>query len=126
PRLNPIVVANERYNSIQRPIFHEVNMGTSTVEGHQTVAGCRITELSRYDTAAQGMMGPGRTKLQTAFTVLSALKTDIGHKFLVAGTDLNGCRYISLVPRLLSNYQEYAVPYSLGSLELPEATFLTA
>ncbi|TVY48035.1 Polyketide synthase-nonribosomal peptide synthetase [Lachnellula occidentalis] len=125
PRLNPIAAANDRYNSIQRPILHEVDVGTSVVELHQTSNRCSLTEIYRYETAEDAELE--MMKLRTTSTVLSALKTKVGHQFLASGVDSTGRRYLALVPRPLAVFdilKECAVSYDLGTLGLTEVDFL--
>ncbi|KAI0889613.1 polyketide synthase [Annulohypoxylon maeteangense] len=126
PRINPITAANERYNSIQRPLFHDVDVSKSPVELHSTY-DCSITEISRYDTI--GDKRAASMKLRTSYTVLSTLKTDAGHHFLSSGIDSLGCRYMSLLSRptsILEIPRECAVAFDIDILGLTEASFLTA
>ena len=51
PRLNPLPDANDRYNSIQRPIVHEIDPSKSVTELFQDESSCGIRELSRYEVA---------------------------------------------------------------------------
>ncbi|KAI1456609.1 polyketide synthase [Annulohypoxylon moriforme] len=126
PRINPITTANKRYNSIQRPIFHEVDVNKSPVELHQTPDDCIIKAPSRYD--AVDNMPISTIKLKTTYTVLSALKTDAGHRLISLGVDTAGHRYLSLVSRPISILEvprEHVVPFDIKDLGLTEAGFLT-
>ncbi|KAI1445302.1 polyketide synthase [Annulohypoxylon stygium] len=126
PRINPITPANERYNSIQRPILHEVDMSQLPAELCQAPDSCSIKELSRYDTIDE--KGVSMMKLRTIYTTLSAIKTKVGHLFLSLGIDPLGRRYLSLVSRPISIIdipEEFIVPFDTNGLCLTEASFLT-
>ena len=101
PRLQPIDAANDRYNSIQRPITHQVDVSKSVVELQSNGNSCTIRQLSRYETLTE-ITGYETIEMRTTHTVLSALKTPVGHKFLVLGVDSRGSRYLALVSSLTS------------------------
>ena len=101
PRLQPIGAANDRYNSIQRPITHQVDVSKSVVELQSSGNSCTIRQLSRYETFKE-ITEYETIEMRTTHTVLSALKTPVGHKFLVLGVDSRGSRYLALVSSLTS------------------------
>ena len=101
PRLQPISAANDRYNSIQRPIDHEIDVKKSVVELQQNGNGCTIRQLSRYETS-KGIAGLKTIEMRITHSILSALKTPVGHKFLALGVDSRGTLYLALVPSLTS------------------------
>ncbi|KAJ4290808.1 hypothetical protein N0V90_010003 [Kalmusia sp. IMI 367209] len=127
PRLKQISAANNRYNSIQRPIFKDIDLETTMLELQQSSTGCKVTDPLDFDIV--GNKGPETWRLRTAFTVLSALKTDIGHQFLASCSDSNGHHYLALVPRTLTavgSPKESAIPYNLEGLDLSLVDFLSA
>lgn len=101
PRLQPISAANNRYNSIQRPITQQVDVSKSVVELQQDGNGCTIRQLSRYETSKE-ITGFKTIEMRTTHAVLSALKTSVGCKFLALGVDCSGTRYLALVSSLTS------------------------
>lgn len=129
PRLRSIGVANDRYNSAQRRVFHEVNLEERSVELQQTADKCLIRELSRYEVEGGRSTRTGTIKLRTTSSVLSALKTKFGHQFLTMGFDNVGRRYVCLVPKI-SNFVEVsehnAVPYESEGNSTNESSLVTA
>ena len=101
PRMNPISAANDRYNSIQRPIINQIDVSNSTVELQRDSNSCTVRQLSRYETSKE-LTGCKTIELRTTHTVLSGLKTPLGHKFLALAVDSSGNRYLTLVPSLTS------------------------
>ena len=101
PRLKPISAANDRYNSIQRPITHEIDVSNSVVELQQDGYGCTIRQLSRYETSKE-ITGSKIIEMRTTHAVMSALKTPAGYKFLVLGIESDGTRYLALISSLTS------------------------
>lgn len=125
PRLEPISAANDRYNSIQRPITHQVDVSKSVVELQSNGNSCTIRQLSRYETLKE-ITGYETIEMRTTHAVLSALKTPVGHKFLVLGVDSRGSRYLALVSSLTSVIkapERSAVSCNLSGLS--EDDFLT-
>ena len=51
PRLGYMSAANDRLNSIRRPIMHEVDLRESAAELQQDSSGCYIRQLSRFETS---------------------------------------------------------------------------
>lgn len=101
PRLNPISAANDRYNSIQRPIINQIDVSKSAVELQRDGNSCTVRQLSRYEKSKE-LTGCKTIELRTTHTVLSGLKTPLGHKFLALAVDSSGNRYLTLVPSLKS------------------------
>ncbi len=101
PRLNPISAANDRYNSIQRPIINQIDVSKSAVELQRDGNSCTVRQLSRYEKLKE-LTGCKTIELRTTHTVLSGLKTPLGHKFLALAVDSSGNRYLTLVPSLKS------------------------
>lgn len=101
PRLQPISAANDRYNSIQRPITHQIDVSKSVVELQQNGNSCTIRQMSRYETSKE-ITDYKTIELRTTHAVLSALKTPVGHKFLALGVDSTGTRYLAFVSSLTS------------------------
>ena len=101
PRLQPISAANDRYNSIQRPITHQIDVSKSVVELQQNGNSCTIRQLSRYE-ASKEITESKIIEMHTTHAVLSALKTPAGHKFLALGVDSKGTRYLAFVSSLTS------------------------
>ena len=101
PRLNLVSAANQRYNSVQRPAVKQVNMSKSVVELQRNGNGFNVRQLSRRETSKEPV-GCETIELRTTHTVLSALKTPLGHKFLALAVDSSGNRYLTLVPFLTS------------------------
>ncbi|CAG8974765.1 hypothetical protein HYALB_00000377 [Hymenoscyphus albidus] len=99
PRLRPINALNDRYNSARRPIIHEIDVSKSPVTIQLGYNGCTMKEISKYETTE-----PTETlvELRATHSVLSALKTAFGHKFLILGVDNTGVKYIALVDTLAS------------------------
>jgi SAM-dependent methyltransferase len=127
PRLEKISAANDRYNSIQRSISQDVDLETTVLELQQSSTGCKVTNPPDIDIVRNN--GPETLRLQTTFTVVSALKTDVGYQFLAACSDPNEHHYLTLVPKTLTTVEvpkELAVPYNLEDLGLSLVDFLTA
>jgi SAM-dependent methyltransferase len=126
PRLEQISAANDRYNSIQRPMSQDVDLKTTILELQQSSTGCKVTNSPDIEILLD--KAPETLRLRTALTVLSALKTDIGHQFLASCSDLNGHHYLALVPKTLTAVEvpkESAVPYNLKNLDLSLVDFLS-
>ncbi|PHH92953.1 hypothetical protein CDD83_3111 [Cordyceps sp. RAO-2017] len=51
PRLFPVTEANDRINSVERPIFHQVDILDSVVELQRGQESCNLRALSRYETS---------------------------------------------------------------------------
>lgn len=104
PRLRPISELNNRYNSARRSIIHETDVGESPITVQPSPSGYVFKELSRYEASVSEHRDPGDLiELRTTHTVLSALKTPHGHKFLALGVQSGtGTPYMALVPSLAS------------------------
>ncbi|PHH61189.1 hypothetical protein CDD81_712 [Ophiocordyceps australis] len=128
PRINPMTAANNRYNSIYRSLSHKVDVGTSTVCLHQALDCCSLREYSRHEWHSDQDTREETIRLRTTFTVLSAVKTKVGHHFLVSGVDSNEQMYLALVPRLVSILdipKESAIPCNVGNLGVAATDFLS-
>ncbi|KAL3294775.1 putative polyketide synthase [Colletotrichum asianum] len=103
PRLRPIHDANDRLNSVQRPILHQVDVDNSPVE-LKWENEYFVRQLSRFETVFVSSQS-GLIELKTTRAILSAVRTPIGHLFLAIGLDEDGTRYLTLVPSLTSVMQ---------------------
>ncbi|KAK5993740.1 Highly reducing polyketide synthase bet1 [Cladobotryum mycophilum] len=111
PRLHPISAANDRYNSTQRLITHEIDISESVVELEKEGNDYSMRELSRFETITE-TVGSNLIELRITHSVLSAIKTPLGHKFAVLGVDASGNHYLVLTssPRsIVKVSQESAV-----------------
>ena len=86
PRLRPIPAANDRYNSIQRPITQDVDASKAILELQHDGSGYTLRQLSRYEILNE-IKEPKSLTLRVTHAVVSSLKTSIGHKFLILGVD---------------------------------------
>ncbi|KAL2173167.1 polyketide synthase [Thermothelomyces heterothallicus CBS 202.75] len=112
PRLTMIPAANNRLNSTRRLIDHEVDLRQAEVEFVQDSGNCFVRQLSRYDERFK-ITRPNTIELRTTQSVLSAIKTPIGHRFLAVGADSNAARYLALVSSPVSVLRvpvEHTVP----------------
>lgn len=129
PRLTSIATANARYNSTQRSISCQIQAGISTLELRQNADACTIREVSKHSFAPQLGAPTKLIKLRTMFSLLSAIKTSVGHQFLASGLDAEGRRYMCLVPRLCSILEipeTNAIPYQVPQGDHNEDDVLTA
>lgn len=108
PRLGFISELNDRYNAGRRPVVREVNVRASpinfTIQPVQS-GGYMLKEVSRYETEASewGAGSEELLELHTTHSIISALKTPFGHRFLVRGVQSKtGIPYLALVPSLAS------------------------
>lgn len=106
PRLRPIPELNDRYNSARRAVVRETNFGESPITMQPGPSGCVFKESSRYEDeilVSDHHDPAGLIELRTTHSVLSAIKTPAGHKFLVLG-EQSGTKtlYLALVPTLAS------------------------
>jgi SAM-dependent methyltransferase len=112
PRLEAMTAANDRYNSARRPITREFDIKECAVTIRKHHNGCSVEELSKYDTLDNT---EPVIEIRTTHAVSSALKTHLGHQFLVLGVDSStGSKYLTLVASLASVLkvpEESAVPY---------------
>lgn len=128
PRLNPISAANDRYNSVSRPMVEKIHVSKSAVELQRNGNSCVVRQLSRYETSKEPR-GDNIIELHTTHTVLSALKTPLGPKFLALAVNSAGKRYLTLVPSLTSVLkvsEESAVPCNHPDLADESLLTLTA
>ncbi|RFU25734.1 hypothetical protein B7463_g10614, partial [Scytalidium lignicola] len=95
PRFRPIPSLYDRYNSIRRSIMHEVDIRKSAVTIEFGYGGCVIKEISKYEITDNPT---SLMEIRIMYAVLSALKTALGHKFLVLGKESStGDSYLTLV-----------------------------
>ncbi|RDW86024.1 hypothetical protein BP5796_04349 [Coleophoma crateriformis] len=100
PRLGAMTAANDRYNSARRSITREVDVKECAVAIRKDGSRSIIEELSRYDTRDNT---EPVINLRTTYATSSALKTPLGHQFLILGVDLSTeSKYLALVPSLAS------------------------
>ncbi|KUI62477.1 Polyketide synthase-nonribosomal peptide synthetase [Cytospora mali] len=95
--------------------------------GHQLVPRLNPVSAVNYRCDTRDDQGLEKIGLRTTSTVLYALKTDVGHKFLVSAVDPSGQRYLALVSKPVSALEiprELAVPYDLEQNRPTEAEFL--
>ncbi|KJZ71435.1 hypothetical protein HIM_09159 [Hirsutella minnesotensis 3608] len=110
PRLRPVTARNDRYNSARQPISHEVDLTKSIVRVYQGDEGWSAEELPQADlakSADQQVM-----QLRTVRSVMSAIRTPIGPRYLVLGVDSHtAVSYLALVSSLTSlfKFQEDSV-----------------
>ncbi|KAI1125435.1 polyketide synthase [Nemania abortiva] len=124
PRLNHLAAADDRLNSTRRHITHQVDASKSVVELHQDDTSSFVRQLSRYETSHKA---GGRTlSLRTTHSVLSALRTPIGHFYLALGESSDGSRYLCLVSSVTSVLnvpKECTIPCNFSALS--EGAILT-
>lgn len=103
-RLRPIPKLNDRYNSARRTIIHETDVTELPITVQLSQSGYLIKEQSRYELMVSEHRGmEDLIELHTTHAILSALKTPLGHKFLVLGVKLETKKpYLALVPTLAS------------------------
>ncbi|RYP68921.1 hypothetical protein DL770_008337 [Monosporascus sp. CRB-9-2] len=100
PQLRAIPEPNDRYNSGFRPIQHEADIGQSAVQLQRESSGYLLKELPHYGTSGNSEM---LIELRITHSLLYALATPVGHKFLVLGDAKDaGTKYMALVPSLTS------------------------
>jgi SAM-dependent methyltransferase len=103
PRLKAIGPANDRLNSIQRPITHLVSAKESVIQLHQEGGGYMVRDLSRYELEHSGRdIGADAIELTITHAILSVISTSSGSLFVVLAVDSNGTRHLALVPALIS------------------------
>ncbi|KAI1768458.1 hypothetical protein GGR53DRAFT_532368 [Hypoxylon sp. FL1150] len=109
PRLFTVTEANDRLNSVTRPIFHEVDVNKSVVELRRDSEGrsASLRELSRYETSNE--LVPASQEHRSEMVVLnvthstaSALRTPGGYQFLVLGVNDAGGQHLAFVSSLTS------------------------
>jgi hypothetical protein len=104
PRLKPISTFNDRYNSSMREIKQLVSTKESSVTLEMTDNGCIVKELAAPHRLSNP---PGHLyDLRTVYTTSTAIKTTLGHQFLVLCQEVpTGATYLALVPSLVSTYK---------------------
>lgn len=95
PRLRHLPTLNDRYNSTRRTVTHEVDAKSSSVAMEPSQNGCVFKELRLGRADGKDPL----IEIRTTHTIWSAIKTPLGHKFLVLGVEPNsGSSYLALVP----------------------------
>ncbi|KAG5745013.1 hypothetical protein H9Q70_012287 [Fusarium xylarioides] len=105
-RLHSIHTMNDRYNSAQHPVTHQVDIGKSVIELQlDTYGGSPVRQLSRFEVyeAFKKRGDITMVELQITHSVLSAIRTPIGHQFLVLGVDPSGVHHLALVSSVTSH-----------------------
>ena len=116
PRLQPISEANDRYNSIQRPIIHDIGVSSATIELQNDGNSYNLREQSRYETR-NNLGTPDLIEIDTTHTTCFAIKTTVGHKYLALGRDSKGSHYLAFNASPTSNLKlprGLAVPCDLS------------
>lgn len=100
-RLRPIQEMNDRYNSGHRPVVRETSSKNAHFSLQSSPSGYSIVELSNDDNQMLDQGCADLLVLRTMHSVLSAIKTRLGHKFLILGEDLKTSeRYLALTASL--------------------------
>jgi NAD(P)-dependent dehydrogenase (short-subunit alcohol dehydrogenase family)/SAM-dependent methyltransferase len=122
PRLQFIPELNDRYNAGRRPISCDTDVSNSPVpvalQAKDT--GYVLTELSPYQYSLTGVNDEidDLLELTTIFSTLSAIKSPVGHNFLILGRDFRTDRcYLAFTSSIASTVK---VP-SATVLRLPDA-----
>lgn len=95
PRLRHMSMLNDRYNSTRRVVTREMDIKTSPIIMEPSQNGCVFRELrvGKVDDKERPI------ELRTTHTILSAINTPLGHKFLALGIEpSSGSSYLALVP----------------------------
>lgn len=100
PRLHSIAARNDRYNSARREITHEVDISQSPAVLQKGSDGWSLREMSRW---TRSTATESHINIEVSHSVMSALWTSQGHKFLVLGAEVKTkTKFLALVPSLLS------------------------
>jgi len=103
PRLFTIQAANNRLNSVTRPIYEDVDASHSVVELQYAKDGPILRQLSRYEVSAKLESFQETTiKLRVSHAVASALRCSGGYQYLIMGLDESGARRVAFVNSLTS------------------------
>ncbi|KAF1352009.1 hypothetical protein BDV97DRAFT_293724 [Delphinella strobiligena] len=124
PRLDSIITANSRYNSISRDIYHKVDVSNAVVELLQDSMGSTLRQIQRYEASEDS--NTKNIEIRVTHTILSALTTPVGYQFLILGLATHGQQYLAFSASLcsvLSVPEEAAVPVTVPSSS--EKSFLT-
>ncbi|KAK2022912.1 beta-ketoacyl synthase domain-containing protein [Colletotrichum zoysiae] len=98
PRMRPARAANDRYNSARRAIAKDVEARKSQQITIEYVGGHHvILEHSLQSADTIGCANDSTVSLHLTHSTLQAIKTDLGHAFLVLGTCAkDGTQYLGL------------------------------
>lgn len=124
PRLRPISAYNDRYNSVAREIKQLVDTDTSNVTLQTTVDGYSAKLL----TTSRSLTGPSEDllDLRAVYATPTAIKTVLGHKFLILARDATTASYLALVSSLSSIYSlPYASVVPLNNAKVYDGGFLS-
>jgi hypothetical protein len=126
PRLRGLPALNDRYNSSKRRIESEVSFEECSVLLGVTEEGYTATQIENH-TCIRGKEPSGAfLNLKTMYTTTKAIKTTLGHKFLVMCRDpTTDWMVLALVPSLASTYRLPADSVVLHRTTPHDATFLT-
>lgn len=95
PRLRHLRTLNDRYNSTRRTVTHKVDVKSSSVAMEPSQNGCAFKELRLGRADGKEPL----IEIRTTHTIWSAIKTPLGHEFLVLGVEpKSGSTYLALVP----------------------------
>jgi hypothetical protein len=101
PRLKPLSASNDRYNSSARLIKQEIDIRETSVALEVDSNGCTIKESRAPRGFEMDLLD-----LRTVYSTTTAIKTTIGHQFLVLCQEVpTGATYWALVPSLESTYR---------------------
>lgn len=119
PRLKPVTAFNHRHNSAAREIKQLTNVDQSEVSLRRTDHGW----TARLSVASFSSLLPdGCLELRTLHSTSTAIKTAVGHQFLILGRhEATQKTYVALVPSLASSYRlptGCAIPYSGKAADL--------
>lgn len=96
PRLTPLPILNDRYNSGRHPIVRDTDVTQASVVARREKNGLAIKQLPLNSTTEHK---EPVLRIRSMHTTLSAVKTSIGHKFLTLGVDpTTGVKYFALIP----------------------------
>lgn len=102
-RLRPIPELNDRYNSGHRPVVRETPSKNAHFSIQGSPSGYYIVDLPNYNSQARDQTCADLIELRTIYSVLYAIRTPFGYKFLILGEELETCdRYITLAAVLES------------------------
>ncbi|OHE98079.1 polyketide synthase/peptide synthetase [Colletotrichum orchidophilum] len=124
PRLHGIRAMNDRYNSAQHPITHQIDMDKSVVELQpDPYGGSPVRQLSRFELYDAFKQGKDTTmvELRVTHSVLSTIRTPIGHQFLIIlGVDSWGAHHLALASSVTSRLiipKTSTAPYNLADFQ---------
>ncbi|KAF2630541.1 putative polyketide synthase [Macroventuria anomochaeta] len=106
PRLRPIPALNDRYNSSKRRIERKVGLEECLVSLEVTDEGYTAKVNANHTPDAGADLARAFLNLKTLYTSTNAIKTTVGHKFIVLCQDpTTHFMVLALVPSLASTYR---------------------